>query len=97
MSPVSLRIFDIAEGQDVQLLLSTSAGSIDRNENCSNQEETEEAGDDDDLEETNIEVGVQCLPVEKIRVLESGEVLDPSKLCVWVARRFLPVTMLAEG
>lgn len=89
MGPVALRVGNIAEGQDVELLLAASSSGIDGNQNGSNEQEAEEAGDDDDLEEAHVEVGVQGLPVKKVGVLENGEVFEPSQRLVGVGRSLL--------
>lgn len=64
MSIVSVDIDDIAEAQDIKLLLTTTSCCVDRKENWPCDTHTSKADDNEKLEESKEEVAVERVAFE---------------------------------
>jgi hypothetical protein len=70
---------NITHGEEIELLLASPSRCIDGEENRPCDKTSQEAGDDEDLEEANKQVAVNGLVVENVLVLEILEVFYPSQ------------------
>lgn len=70
---------DVTHGEKIELLLACPSSCIDGEENGPCDKTSQEAGDDEDLEEAHEQVAVNGLVVENVLVLEVLEVLYPSQ------------------
>ena len=76
---VAVHIGDVAHGEQVKLLLASTTGGIDGEQDGPCDDAAKEADDNEQLEEAHEEVAVDGLVVEDVLVLDAAEVLDPAE------------------
>lgn len=76
---------DVAHGQQVELRLAGPTRGIDGKKNGPGDQTTQEAGNDQDLEEAHKQIAVNGLVIENVFILEACKVFDPAKEA-WTGR-----------
>ena len=84
-------IFDVAETQDIQLLLPSTSSGIDREKNGPRDQATNETNGGGDLEEAQEEERIQRVVIEYIAVGKFVEYADPVEETFWQFWRALPI------
>lgn len=74
MGVVAILVLDVGKGEDVKLLLTTTASGIDRKQNGPGDEATDKADDDGQLKVTEQEIAIERVVLEDVFVgnLSSG-------------------------